>query len=292
VNASKQSWRCFKCSWSGRDPVRFVAEVESCDLAAARELVLSSNLVQRRPEELQRILKGVQEKPVVAPKKLGGDWRAAMPKEYIPCYDKAKNRWNGIPTYLKVRGITKETCLLFRLGWCDTGRYAHRIVLPMSTGDVHTFQARATWDDAVPKYLGDTGAPLSKILMGYDLLKKGEELWVVEGPFDKLACHQAGIPAVPLTGKELSDQQINLIVRLAPPRVHVMLDPDAEVTCRKTAAKLSYRVPTDMVLLKGGDPGELQDKLKVQARQFHESSRPSLAKILTKASNEAELRNI
>ena len=290
VNPRTQKWRCYRCTWAGSDPIYFVAEVESCDLSAARELVLSSNLVQRRPEELQRILKGAQEKKVEPAKRLGGDWRVAMPKEYIPCYDRGKGKWNGVPTYLKERGITKETCLLFRLGWCDTGRYAHRIIIPMSAGDVHTFQARATWDEAVPKYLGEIGAPLSKVLMGYDMLRKGDELWVVEGPFDKLACHQAGIPAVPLTGKELSDQQINLIVRLAPPRVHVMLDPDAEVMVRRTAAKLSYRVSTDIVLLKGGDPGELRDELRVQARQFHESSRPSLAKILAKASTQEAQR--
>jgi hypothetical protein len=209
------------------------------------------------------------------------EWRSGLPAEYIPCFSKATGK-SRIPTYLVERGIAKETCMTYRLGWCDKGRYSGRIIIPIITGDVVTFQARATWDDAVPKYLGEPDAPLSKVLMGYDLLRPGAELWVVEGPFDKLACHQAGIPAVPLTGKQLSDAQVNLIVRLRPSKVHVMLDDDAELMVRKVAAKLAYRVETDIVLLKGGDPSDLGDRLAGQAHQFNVASRPAIARTLTK----------
>jgi hypothetical protein len=279
VNVTKQKWRCFKCEWRGDDVIKFVAMVENCDDADARELVLETGFDQRHPGEVEAALEEHAPAPVVAPSV--AYWRAAMPAEYVPCYDRRTGKWNGVPTYLARRGIQRETIMTYRLGWCDRGRYAHRIVIPIITGNLATFQARATWSETHKKYDSPPDAPMSQMLMGYDLLRPGEELWVVEGPFDKLACHQAGLPAVPLIGKEMSEAQANLIVKLRPSRVHVMLDDDAEKWCRRVAARLAYRVPTDVVLLHGGDPADLGEELADQARRFIEVSRPGAANRLS-----------
>jgi len=282
VNPGKRRWNCYSCGWGGgsrRDEVeRFVAKVESCSLPEAREIILSSNLDFRRPDELEKILQA-QEVPKPTPKP--STWRDHMPPEYIPCFDRAKGKWNGIPNYLVERGITKETCALYKLGWCDTGRYAHRIIIPISTGDLISFQARATWSDAQIRYDSPPDAPISETLMGYDMLKPGEEVWLVEGPFDKLACHQAEIPAVPLIGSQISDTQLGLLLRLRPAWVHVMLDPDAEFKARKVAARVACFLPTNLVCLEGGDPGDLGLRLKEQAFRFEDAERPRLSKLLT-----------
>jgi DNA primase len=281
VNPERQKWRCFKCGWAGHEPLKFVAKVESVSFAAARAIMLETALDHRQPDEIEKLAQ--DETEVEKPAKPG--WRDMMPPEYIPCYDKARGKWNGIPVYLKQRGITKASCLAYRLGWCDTGQYARRIIIPIVTGELASFQARATWETSKheAKYDTPTGAPLSRMLMGYEMMRAGAELWVVEGPFDAIACFQAGIPAVPLTGKELSDAQANLISKLKPSRVHVMLDPEAEVQTRQVAGKLSYRCPTDIVLLDGGDPNEIErDDLFKQAHNFRELGRSRLATVLSK----------
>lgn len=280
VNPERQKWRCFKCGWSGHEPLKFVAKVESCTYAAAREIMLESALDHRQPEEIEKLASEEE-----APKAPETSWKSGMPDEYVACYDKASGKWNGIPVYLKQRGITKASCLAYRLGWCDTGKYARRIIIPVMTNGVVTFQARATWETAKHEAKYDTppGAPLSKLLMGYDMMKPGAELWVVEGPFDAIACFQAGIPAVPLTGKELSDAQRNLISNLKPSKVHVMLDPEADVQTRQVAAKISYVCSTDIVLLEGGDPNEIsREDLLAQAHNFQELGRSRVAYVLSK----------
>jgi len=282
VNPARQRWRCFHCDWSGVDVTKFVAKVESCDLADARKIIFGSVVARPSAYAVAEVAARADEPAavVVIPPP---SWRSRMPDEYVPCFDRERGRWNGVPRYLGERGITKETCALFKLGWCDKGRYAHRIIIPISTGDLVSFQARATFD-TVRRYDSPDDAPMSRMLMGYDMLEEGGELWLVEGPFDKLGCHQAGIPAVPLIGKKISDRQAVLVAAKRPRAVHVMLDDDAESAARAVAAKLSYLLPptvsVDLALLRGGDPGSLGEaELLAQAHRFTEASRPAVARL-------------
>jgi len=115
------------------------------------------------------------------------------------------------------------------------------------------------------------------MLIGYHLVKPGTELWIVEGPMDVIGCYQAGLPSLGLIGKSMSDAQVNLIAKLQPAAVHLMLDPEAERDALKVldSSGLPYLVSVDTVKLTGGDPGDLpSESLAEQSRntrKFHRS---------------------
>lgn len=257
MNIKSGCFICYACAWAGRSIVKFIAVSEGVSDAEARKIIFNSiNLVRPKREE-----KIVQKSP-------------GLPIEYIPCYDKVKGKWNGIPLYLRQRNVSKKTIMAYKLGWCERGKYADRIIIPILTNELISFQARATWDvgDYGIKYDSPKGAPHRKMLVGYHLVKPENEIWLVEGPMDVLACFKIGVPAVGIIGKTLSVAQINLLGRLKPKAVHIMLDPEALKDAVKIikSSSLSYVVDDiDIVQLQGGDPDELEpEDLARQAINF------------------------
>lgn len=95
---------------------------------------------------------------------------------------------------------------------CLEGAYKGRIVIPYldEGGKLVYWSARATWDCAA-KYLGP---PRERFAVGKDdvlystgLPARGEKLYVCEGEFDAMSLARAGLPAVAVGGKSLSERQ-------------------------------------------------------------------------------------
>ncbi len=89
----------------------------------------------------------------------------------------------------------------------------------------------------------------SKFLLNYDRAKKYKRIVVVEGPFDCLHCedYEKGITGVASLGKNISSDQIKLILDLPSPQIYLGLDPDAseevyEVVRRIGLGKSLYRI--------------------------------------------------
>ena len=83
-----------------------------------------------------------------------------------------------------------------------------------------------------PKYLCMPGA---KPLMGIDQVEESSEVWVVEGPFDRLPLVHWGFPAIALIGTGAKPETVGVLSRFE--RVHVVLD--ADDAGREAAAKLA-----------------------------------------------------
>ncbi len=83
-----------------------------------------------------------------------------------------------------------------------------------------------------PKYLCMPGA---KPLMGIDQVEGSSEVWVVEGPFDRLPLVRWEFPAVALIGTGAKPETVEVLSRFE--RVHLVLDTDD--AGREAAAKLA-----------------------------------------------------
>ncbi len=89
-------------------------------------------------------------------------------------------------------------------------------------------------DDGMPKYLNSSETPLfskSRILFGFDRAReaasRAETLIIVEGYFDAIALHQAGIHHVAATmGTALTPEHVRLLRRFVR-KVVLLFDPDA-----------------------------------------------------------------
>lgn len=132
-------------------------------------------------------------------------------------------------------------------------RFRRRLMFPIwnERGKTIGFGGRALAADAQPKYLNSPESPLySKSYVLYamhlarDAAQKQGQLVVVEGYFDCLSLHQAGIENVVAScGTSLTQQQVAIMARYVP-EVVMNYDPDA-------AGQNAMRRSIDLLLAKG-----------------------------------------
>ena len=160
----------------------------------------------------------------------------------------APKGWNGLFDHLTALGFTMDELLAAALvtkserGAYD--KFRGRLIWPIkdSTGQVIGFGARKLFDDDNgPKYLNTSDTLVyhkSQVLYGIDLAKKDiskkQQVVVVEGYTDVMACHLAGITtAVATCGTAFGDDHIRTLNRMlsadrdVPAEVIFTFDPDA-----------------------------------------------------------------
>ncbi len=159
----------------------------------------------------------------------------------------APKGWNGLFDHLTGLGFTLDELLAAALvtkserGAYD--KFRGRLIWPIkdSTGQVIGFGARKLFDDDNgPKYLNTSDTLVyhkSQVLYGIDLAKKDiskkQQVVVVEGYTDVMACHLAGITtAVATCGTAFGDDHIRTLNRMlsadrdVPAEVIFTFDPD------------------------------------------------------------------
>ena len=132
-------------------------------------------------------------------------------------------------------------------------RFRRRLMFPIwnERGKIVGFGGRALMPDAQPKYLNSAESPLyskSCVLYGLhfarDVARKAGRLVVVEGYFDCLSLHQAGIENVVAScGTALTQQQVAIMARYVP-EIVMNYDPDV-------AGQTAMRRSIDLLLAKG-----------------------------------------
>ena len=148
-----------------------------------------------------------------------------LPDDFIPLTEVTKSLEYGIAlSYLKKRGITKDDIIRYNIGYCETGEYKHRILIPSydKTGEINFFSARAYYDSNYFKY---KLPPWSKNIIGFEMfINWREPINIVEGQFDAIAIRRNTIP---LFGTRLSDKLKEAIIENNVNEVNIILDNDA-----------------------------------------------------------------
>jgi DNA primase len=240
--------------------VRFlslVAALEGTDEEGALELLGFSENIEIHTENVRRFQTATSSAPEFVD--------VPLPDEYEPVFDGQRYR---MPKYLTTRGISRETARSFQLGFCQTGKFAGRIIIPVSCPKGRSFQARATWDTPL-RYLSGPGS--GKLLHGWyqarELIDGGDAriesaVVVVEGPFDAMRLHQFGFPAVALMGLAVRRAQKDMLLleELSGMRYVIMLD----TTAVDAALAAGQRLGTERVLIaflrKAKDPAEASEE--------------------------------
>jgi len=129
--------------------------------------------------------------------------------------------------YLRKRGITKEDIVWWKMGYCASGEYEGRVIIPSfdEEGDLTYFVSRSYDKKFYPKY---KNPPVSKNIVFNDLFVDwSSDIILVEGVFDAIT---AGRNAVPILGSTLNQNSI-LLRRIVKEDagVYVALDPDAKM---------------------------------------------------------------
>jgi DNA primase len=139
------------------------------------------------------------------------------------------------------RKLTSEIILRYRLGFCITGKYAKRIIIPSfdAEGEVNYFVGRYYGNDPKIKkkvpYL-NPDADKDVIIFNEGLINWDSTLYLVEGAFEMLSFP---VNITPMLGKTLSTTLFMKLKELKPDVV-VLLDPDAY----KSSVELYYMLQT------------------------------------------------
>ncbi|MCC6446630.1 MAG: DNA primase [Armatimonadetes bacterium] len=244
VNPEAQVWKCWGCGLSG-DVFAFVMKIENLTFPETLEKLAARAGIKRAASEgrdrsnddRDRLLKlnamavqvyreAAKENPTAVEylreRGLTHDLIERFQIGYAP------PTWDYLINRLIRRGIdlaeAERAGLVAarqgRSGYYD--RFRNRIILPIcdALNRVVAFGGRAV-DDAVPKYLNSPETPVfskSRVLYGLNLARKSvtaqDRVVVVEGYFDVIAAHQAGIEQVVATlGTALTPEHLKVLRR-------------------------------------------------------------------------------
>jgi DNA primase len=249
VNIEKYIWHCFRCGRGGplTSLISFYAKIP---YEAAEDML-------EQPLGLRREVKKPEE---------------PLKECEIPPQSFFTIRANR---YLEERGIDSRTQIEFGLYYCNQGRYQGRIIIPVFfNGKIITFQARTVMPDEEIRYLSPFNAPKSRIWFNLDSYIN-QDVYIVEGMFDCMKLWQEGIFAIAPLGKEISNDQMNILLDKRIKRVYLLQDQDALPELQKRWEKLSkcFEVRIKPIIFKGEDPASMtSEQLEVVMNGNFESA--------------------
>tara|TARA_R110001583_G_scaffold53397_11_gene164759 strand:+ start:3789 stop:4715 length:927 start_codon:yes stop_codon:yes gene_type:complete len=194
-----------------------------------------------------------------------------LPSEYI-CLAK-----HGIPykakeaiSYLWSRGITQEQILYYKIGFCLTGKYKNRIIIPSfdNDGNCNYFIARSYTGD----WFSYKNPPASKNIIFNELLVDWDEpITLVEGVFDAIKIGNS----VPILGSTLKETtKLFKKVIETQNQIYIGLDKDAlSKSLKIISLLLEYglevnKINTSQIEDIGSISSFMAEKLKSEAKRI------------------------
>lgn len=148
-----------------------------------------------------------------------------LPNEFQPlCKFDDSLEYKHAMSYLKRRGITKCDILRHNIGFCKSGEFFNRIIIPSYDrhGHLDFYTGRAIYKTM---FYSHKTCDFNKNIIGFESTVNFKEMvTIVEGPFDALTVR---FNSVPLFGKSLSEKLKSELLCNRPPRVNILLDNDA-----------------------------------------------------------------
>ena len=212
VNLDKSVYKCWVCDYRGRNIRRVIRSYGSYN-----QLQKWDSISQR--SDLERFAELFMEAERPEDKS-----KMELPEEFTSlCTGTIPATGTYALRYLQKRGITKDDIVKWKIGYCFSGEYRNRIIIPSfdEDGDCSYFIARSYSGDSY-KYKNPRAS--KDIVFNELFIDWNSDLVLVEGVFDALVAGNA----VPILGSTLrkGSELLRKIVRNDTP-IYIALDPDA-----------------------------------------------------------------
>jgi DNA primase len=149
-----------------------------------------------------------------------------LPKEYISLkYKNDTIEFKQAITYLLKRGLSIEDIVKYNIGYCDSGKYKDRIIIPSYNEkfSLNYFIARSIYEDAFQKY--DAPKCNRTEVIGFEnTINWDVPIILCEGVFDAIAIKRN---AIPLFGKTIPRSVMLKIATNKVKTIYLALDKDA-----------------------------------------------------------------
>jgi len=179
-----------------------------------------------------------------------------LPSEFLPLWEKSNSLfYNHAQLYLKKRNISEDDILKYGIGYCESGKFDRRIIIPSydEKGQLNFFTARSYYSGDYYKYMNPEA---SKDIVGFELFVNWKlPIIFVEGVFDAIAVKRN---AIPLYGKTIPRSVREKIVEKNVKDIYIALDRDALSAALKICQEmLNEGRNVYFVDLQGKDPSEV-----------------------------------
>ncbi len=274
ININKDAAKCWVCDWSTPNLSRIIRRLgaysqiqewnELCGIIEISDYSKIFESFEEIKEEKEEIID--------------------LPDEFMTLCTKENHISSYVARrYLKERGLSKKDILYWKIGYCISGKYENRIIIPSFNldGNVNYFIARRYDGGGWSKYMNPK---VSKDIIFNELyVDWSEDVIIVEGVFDAIKAKNA----IPILGSTLRENSrlFKQIVK-NDPAIYIALDPDAEKKAEKLIKSLlNYDIELYKISVpKGVDIGDLSHEdfliLKKSAELIRNSDYLLLNKIM------------
>ena len=211
INIQTQQWHCWVCDAKGKRINRLLRRlhVDSHKLRKLYEIYGDDYVVYSNNTEDEKV-----------ELRLPSEFQSLLiePKGINPLFGKVKE-------YARKRGISEGDIKRYNIGYCDSGHYANRIIIPSYDRDnrLNYFIARSVFDEEKFKY---KNPPVSKnVIMFENQINWNEPITLVEWVFDAMAVKRN---AIPLLGKFVPKTLNDSIYEKQVKSINILLDEDAQ----------------------------------------------------------------
>lgn len=265
-NTNNHKIYCHNCNWSGT-MIGFIMEMEKCNYETAYNKykdIIDSHYI---PDDVLKEIKTsiftdtfthtIEKRPI------------PLPEEYVKLSLSSNNLVNKRAiNYLLKRAITWKQMKEHSMGYCISGDYANRIIIPIYEGSSLRFWIARTIGNASKmkeKSPSNEDYQISKsqvIFNIYTASKMFNTAVISEGIFDALSFGDIGVS---LLGKRLYDDQLSILLSYKDyltNGVYIALDYDAARDATYMAQQLYQYMPVHLVNIpkKYDDPNNFLQK--------------------------------
>jgi hypothetical protein len=234
VNIYTNWTHCFKCEFK-KQPLRLLMQLENLTTFPATFKFLESFHEAELTEKVPELLTAK---------------KSTLPESYKLISIGTSTVAKIAQRYMKKRGYNLMYLSMKGVGYCTSGKYAHRIIIPYyENGEVVYFNAREFINTGFRHLNPDVdefGLGKSMLIYNVDCLKIYKRVYMLESATNSLTM---GDRAFGIGGKVASDYQISKIIRSPAKEVVIILDPDAYYESLKAGLKLVLHKKVKVVKL-------------------------------------------
>jgi len=212
VNLDKNAYKCWVCDYRGRNIRRVVRSHGTYNQLQKWDSISNRSDLERFAELFMEPVHRENKEKVELPTEFTSLSAGQIPATGLYAY-----------RYLQKRGITDADILKWKIGYCFSGEYKNRIIIPSfdEDGDCSYFIARSYTGDSY-KYKNPRAS--KDIVFNELFIDWNSDLVLVEGVFDALVAGNA-VPILGSTLRKGSDLLRKIVWNDTP--IYVALDPDA-----------------------------------------------------------------
>lgn len=179
-----------------------------------------------------------------------------LPKEYQPLYSASTTSViaNLVKKYLYERGLTDNDFVKYGIGYCTSGEYGGRVIIPSysASNQLNYFVARS-YDGSYFKYKNPEAS--KDIIFFENLVNWSQPIVLCEGAFDAIAIKRN---AIPILGKNISNALYKKILTSPLTDIYIALDADAQDRALEIAEKfLNQGKKVFLLDMKDKDPSDM-----------------------------------